>query len=163
MNHNDSKSSNSSPLIGKLSESLEDYIEIIYNLIEEHKVARVRDIARAKDVKMSSVVSALKRLDSEKLINYEAREFVELAPAGEDLARRLTRRHNFLTRFLVDVLQVDPEIAESDACQMEHAISIETMNRLYAFAGFIKSKPKGLIDIINEFRKTQTGAANDKD
>ena len=44
--------------VGQLSESLEDYIEIIYGLIESQKVARVRDIARAKDVKMSSVVAA---------------------------------------------------------------------------------------------------------
>ena len=57
------------PPIGQLSESLEDYVEIIYNLIEENKVARVRDIAKAKDVKMSSVVSALKRLDQEKKVS----------------------------------------------------------------------------------------------
>ena len=119
------------PPIGQLSESLEDYVEIIYNLIEEHKVARVRDIAKAKDVKMSSVVSALKRLDQEKLVKYEAHEFVELTETGRDLASRLLRRHNFLTRFLVDVLRIDPQTAEQDACQMEHAISPETTCNVY--------------------------------
>ena len=79
------------PLIGELSESLEDYIEIIFNLIETHKIARVRDIARAKDVKMSSVVSALKRLGQTGLVKYEAREFVELTDSGSDLARWNTR------------------------------------------------------------------------
>ena len=92
--NDESKSPESGPLIGELSESLEDYIEIIYNLIKDHKVARVRDIAKAKDVKMSSVVSALKRLDQEGLVNHEAREFVELTEAGIDLAKRITRRHN---------------------------------------------------------------------
>ena len=161
MSHDDLKNSNPSPLIGKLSESLEDYIEIIYNLIKDHKVARVRDIARAKDVKMSSVVSALKRLDSEKLINYEAHEYVELTRAGEDLAKRLMRRHNFLTRFLVDVLQVDPEIAESDACQMEHAISAETMNRLYDFAKFVRADINDFSKLIEDFKKTYN-SGNDK-
>ncbi len=139
------------PLIGQLSESLEDYIEIIFNLIEAHKIARVRDIAKAKDVKMSSVVSALKRLDQAGLVNYEAREFVELTETGSDLASRLLKRHKFLTRFLVDVLSVDPDTAEHDACQMEHAISPETMHRLYEFAEYLQGQTNGLGELIKGY------------
>jgi len=139
------------PLIGQLSESLEDYIEIIFNLIETQKIARVRDIARAKDVKMSSVVSALKRLGQEALVKYEAREFVELTDSGADLAQRLLRRHNFLTRFLVDVLQIDPETAEHDACQMEHAISLKTMQKLYEFAEYLQESPADFKKIVDGF------------
>lgn len=140
------------PKIGQLSESLEDYIEIIHNLIESQRVARVRDIAKAKDVKMSSVVSALKRLTQEGLVKYEAREFVELTEPGQDLARRLLRRHQFLTRFLIDVLQIDPETAERDACQMEHAISIQTMSRIYEFAEFIKEHGENFEDLLKRFK-----------
>ncbi len=142
-----------SPLIGEFSESLEDYIEIIFSLIETQKIARVRDIARAKDVKMSSVVSALKRLGQAGLVKYEAREFVELTDSGADLAQRLLRRHNFLTRFLVDVLQVEPKTAEHDACQMEHAISPETMQRLYEFAEYLQESPSDFKKIIADFHK----------
>ena len=53
--------------IGALSESLEDYLEVIYHLVEEKKVARVRDIANRKGVKMSSVVGALRRLAAAEL------------------------------------------------------------------------------------------------
>lgn len=148
-----SKKQTAGPEIGLLSESLEDYIEIIYRLIADQKIARVRDIARAKAVKMSSVVSALKRLDQEKLARYEAREFVELTPTGIDLARRLLGRHEFLTRFLIDVLQVDPEIAESDACSMEHTLSLETMKRLYAFSEFIESQTDGFHNIVESYKK----------
>lgn len=138
--------------VGQLSESLEDYIEIIYGLIESQKVARVRDIARAKDVKMSSVVAALKRLDQEGLARYEAREFVMLTEGGIDLAKRLLKRHYFLTKFLIEVLQIDPITAERDACQMEHAISIETMTRIYKFAEFLKEHGAPLEDIISRFK-----------
>jgi DtxR family Mn-dependent transcriptional regulator len=141
------------PNIGQLSESLEDYVEIIFNLIESQKVARVRDIARAKDVKMSSVVAALKRLDQEGLVRYEAREFVELTEPGSGLAKRLLKRHYFLTKFLVEVLQVDPITAEQDACQMEHAISLETMNRIYKFAEFLKDKGAPLEELVRQFRE----------
>ena len=154
MNNEDQTNKSFSPLIGELSESLEDYIEIVFNLISEHKVARVRDIAKAKNVKMSSVVSALKRLDNEKLINYEAREYVELTEAGKDLAKRLTRRHNFLTRFLIDILQVNPQIAESDACSIEHSISPETMSRLYDFSEFLQSQTNGVAGILENFKKS---------
>lgn len=140
------------PKIGQLSESLEDYIEIIYNLIQSQRVARVRDIARAKDVKMSSVVSALKRLDQEGLVKYEAREFVELTEPGMDLATRLLRRHQFLTKFLIDVLQIDPETAERDACQMEHAISIQTMERIYEFGEFIKEHGEDFERLVTRFK-----------
>lgn len=144
------------PEIGRLSESLEDYIEIIYKLIADQKVARVRDIARAKAVSMPSVVSALKRLDQEKLAKYEAREFVELTPTGNDLARRLLRRHEFLTRFLIDVLQVDPRIAETDACSMEHSLSLETMTRFYAFSEFIQSRTDGFHNIVESYKKASS-------
>jgi Mn-dependent DtxR family transcriptional regulator len=143
------------PPIGQLSESLEDYVEIIYNLIEKHKIARVRDIAKAKDVKMSSVVSALKRLAQEKLVKYEAHEFVELTEAGRDLASRLLRRHNFLTRFLVDVLRINPETAEHDACQMEHAISPETMHRLYEFGEYLQNQTNGMKKLADGFTSSQ--------
>ena len=153
MKKDDSMKPGSSPVVGQLSESLEDYIEIIYKLIEEHKVARVRDIAKAKDVKMSSVVSAIKRLDGEGLVKHEAREFIELTEAGADLAKRLLRRHNFLTSFLVEALQIEPEIAEPDACSMEHSISLETMTRLYDFAEFLQSHPIEVKNIVDEFKK----------
>lgn len=142
-----------SPIIGQLSESLEDYIEIIFELIESQKVARIRDIAKAKEVKMSSVVSALKRLANEGLVKYEAHEFVELTEPGNDLAKRLLRRHKFLTQFLVEVLHIDPKIAETDACQMEHAISIETMSRIYEFAEFLKENAGCFEDVIGRFKK----------
>lgn len=140
--------------VGQLSESLEDYLEIIYNLVERQSVARVRDIANAKAVKMSSVISALKRLDHEGLANYEAREFVELTKAGINLAKRLLKRHNFLTRFLVEALQIDHGTAESDACSMEHVLSLKTMNRLYDFSDFLQSQPRSVKNLVEKFKRS---------
>jgi DtxR family Mn-dependent transcriptional regulator len=140
--------------IGQLSESLEDYLEIIYNLVQKQRVARVRDIAKAKAVKMSSVTSALKRLDREGLANYKAREFVELTRAGSNLAKRLIKRHNFLTKFLIEVLQVNPVTAESDACSMEHVLSPQTMNRFFDFSEFLQSQARGVKNIAEKFKRS---------
>jgi DtxR family Mn-dependent transcriptional regulator len=139
--------------IGELSESLEDYLEIIFELTQKQGAARVRDIAKAKKVQMSSVISALKRLDREGLITYEAREFARLTSQGDILAKSLLKRHYFLTAFLVDVLKVDPKTAARDACSMEHALSQKTMSRLYEFSEFLDTGKDGVKDILKTFHK----------
>jgi len=139
-------------MVGTLTESLEDYLEIIFLLVHKHKVARVRDIARAKAVKNSSVTSALQRLAKEGLVEYRAREFVNLTEEGREFAFRVHQRHKFLKRFFVDLLQVDPETAEQDACSIEHSISVETLERIIAFAEFISYCPKVDKDLVREFR-----------
>ena len=139
-------------LIGDLTESLEDYLEIIFRLLQTSKVARVRDIAKSKNVKTSSVISALQRLAKEGLVDYQAREYVDLTASGRDLAFRLLQRHTFLKRFLTDLLQVDPETAEHDACSMEHAISVTTLDRITALSEFLTYCPKVGDDPIAQFR-----------
>jgi len=128
--------------IGALSESLEDYLEVIYQLVQEKKVARVRDIAARKGVKMSSVVGALRRLSAADLIYYRAREFVELTEPGEGLARLVLDRHEFLTRFFVEILGVKEEQAEEEACSVEHVLSPDTMARMRRFARYVESCPE---------------------
>ena len=135
--------------IGALSESLEDYLEVIYQLVQEKKVARVRDIAARKGVKMSSVVGALRRLSSAELIFYQAREFVEMTEAGEELARLLLARHKFLTQFFVDILGVDANRAEDEACSVEHVLSPSTMRRLRRFSTYVAHCP----DLQERFRQ----------
>ncbi len=139
-------------LIGRLTESLEDYLEIMYRLLQTQRVVRVRDIAREKDVKTSSVISALRRLDKEGLVEYKAREYVDLTQEGRNLAFRIYQRHNFLKRFLVDFLQVDPETAEKDACSMEHAISITTLERIASMSEFLSYCPEVETGVIDKFR-----------
>jgi len=137
-------------LIGEMSSSLEDYLEVIYILSYAGKTARVRDIARSRKVAMSSVTNALKKLAQRGLVRHEAREFVTLTSSGKNLARRLSDRHRFLSVFLQDILGVKAETAARDACMMEHVLSPETMQRLlrfsrdiYANRGMAKNNGKG--------------------
>lgn len=148
-------------LVGTLTESLEDYLEIIFLLLQENKVARVRDIARAKNVKTSSVTSALHRLAQEGLVEYHAREYVDLTDDGREFAFRVYQRHTFLKRFLVDLLQVDPETAERDACSMEHVLSVTTLDRMSSFAEFISYCPKVDDKLIQNFRDSWLEDAQD--
>lgn len=137
--------------VGHLTESLEDYLEAIFRLLQNRDVVRVRDIAKAKDVKTSSVISALQRLDKEGLVVYRQREYVSLTEEGRDLGFRLFQRHTFLKRFLTDFLQVDPETAERDACSMEHSISIETLERISSMSQFLTYSGKVDDNLVEKF------------
>ncbi len=134
-----------------LTASLEDYLETIYEVIRDHKVARVRDIARARKVKAGSVTPAMKKLADLGLITYERREYIGLTPAGEEAARRVLSRHQILTSFLSEVLQISPEVAEADACAMEHHISDEAMDRMVRFFEFMRSCPDTGSDFLKRF------------
>jgi DtxR family transcriptional regulator, Mn-dependent transcriptional regulator len=125
--------------VGFLSESLEDYLKIIFQLERERRVARVKDIAARKGVRMASVTGALRRMAKEGLVHYGAREFVELTDDGAELARKVLQRHDFLRRFLIDTLGLVKATAEKDADAIEHHLSGETLARLVALYQFLEN------------------------
>jgi len=131
----------------ELTASLEDYLETIYALIQKKKVARVRDIARARGVRAGSVSPAMRRLADLGLVRYEQREYIDLTEEGERQALKVVARHRMLTRFLVDVLRMTPAAAEPDACAMEHNMSDEAMSRLTGLMEFLQERP----DVSGEF------------
>jgi len=133
----------------KITGSLEDYLETIYRILRVHSVARVKDIALEMDVSPASVSPAMKRLADKELIRYSKRNYIELTEKGLFLARRTITRHNLLSRFLTEILGIDTEQAETDACSMEHYLSNTSMERLAAFFEFLAACPdlRNLIDI----------------
>lgn len=140
------------PGVGDLSPSLEDYLEIIFQLQQQGKVARVREIARLKDVKAASVSVALKRLAREGMVHHKAREFVELTERGVTLARKISERHEFLRRFLREILLIDAEVAEADACAIEHQISTQTLERMACFFQYLSSATEAEPAWLTRFR-----------
>ena len=94
-----------------LSESLENYLEIILDLEKTQKVARVKDIAQKMGVLRGTVTGALKNLSEKGLINYEPYSFITLTKNGTAIAREITRRHEIIKKFLENVLLLDSQKA----------------------------------------------------
>lgn len=124
-----------------LTATMEDYLEAIFDLDKDKRVVRVRDIAKRMDVKMPTVTSALKTLNSKGLVHYEKYEYVELTPEGSAVGGEMHRRHKLLLTFLTDILKVDYETANEEACKMEHALSAATLERLADFMAFLQERP----------------------
>lgn len=132
-------SSNTAP--ASMSEPLEDYLETIYLLVQEHGFARVRDIAKARDVKAATVSISLRKLSESGLVNYVRREYIGLTEKGEEAARRILTRHRLLTRFFQEVLGMSPHAAGHQACAMEHSLTDEAMDRMVRFFEFLGTCP----------------------
>jgi len=126
-----------------LSASLEDYLEAIFHIVAEKGAARAKDISKRLKVNSSSVTGALRSLAERDLINYSPYDVITLTPKGEAIAEKVVRRHEALRDFLVNVLVVSPDLAEESACQMEHVVRGEVLERLIRFIEFIEICPRG--------------------
>lgn len=143
---------NDSPSL--MSEPLEDYLETIYLLVQEHGFARVRDIAKARDVKAATVSIALRKLAEAELVNYVRREYIGLTEKGEKAARRVLTRHRLLTRFFEEVLGMSAHAASEQACAMEHVLTDEAMDRMVRFFEFLGTCPS----VVSAFGQCPSGA-----
>lgn len=116
---------------------MEDYLEMIGFLTSEEGsagVARVTDIATRLGVSKPSVLTALKTLERRGYVEHERYRGVTLTVTGRRRSAEIRSRHEFLTAFLKDVVGVDQETAEQDACKMEHILSEKTLERMRAIA-----------------------------
>lgn len=116
-----------------ISANLEDYLEVILDVLNDKGVVRIRDIALSKDVSMPSVSGALKKLSDLGFVTHDRYEYVELTSKGKRVAGQLAKRHSLLKRFLLDELKVSEETAENDACAIEHCVSNETIDKLLVY------------------------------
>jgi len=135
----------------KLSASLEDYIEAIYNIAAEKQVARGKEIADRLKVSGASVTEALRSLAKKGLINYSPYEAISLTPRGRRAAEDVVHRHNALKHFFIHVLAIDHDIAEQGACRVEHAAPYEIIDRMIDFIKFLELCPRDGKKLVQEF------------
>lgn len=135
----------------KLSASLEDYLEAIFNLADDEG-ARSKDIAKVLGVAKSSVTGALQLLRDKGLANYEPYGYVTLTVRGQVAAQEVVRKHEILKSFFVDVLGVENETAQRAACQAEHALEPEIIGRLLSFVDYVAASSRNGSDVAGDFR-----------
>jgi len=137
----------------QLSDALEDYLEAILHLEQRKRFARVRDISEALSVAKSAVTAALRSLSDMALVNYEPYEPVTLTAEGMEKARAIALRHRIIKDFLVNVLGLDVDGADSIACGMEHGVDREALRRFVCFLAFIGQRAEGGRSWLDEFQR----------
>lgn len=135
------------------TEAMENYLEVIYLLTKRGQKVRISDISSALKVRAPTVTEMVQKLADRGLVLYRPYERnIQLTVEGEAEAMRIMRRHNILKGFL-QLIGVNEEVAEEDACKIEHHIHHETMNRLSQFIEFIQRHPEAA-KLLESFRKS---------
>jgi len=116
-----------------VSASLQDYLEVILSLAELGDPVRVTDIAMELNIAKASVTQALSILKKQGLVYQDRYGPVKLTDEGKKYATQVYNRHQIIRIFLTEVLKVDPDKAEKDACALEHVVSHHTFKRITLF------------------------------
>ncbi len=126
------------PRQSDLSPNMEDYLETIYLQDIGGQAAKVKNIADAMGVSKPSVTEALSVLQDRGLVLHQKYGDIELTDKGRLTAEEIYRRHKLLRSFFTDVLGLTDDLAEDDACKVEHLISPETTHRFEVFLEFLR-------------------------
>lgn len=132
------------------SQSEEDYLERIQELIEKKGYARVVDIASKLNVRQASVTSMVQKLGEVGYLKYEKYRGLVLTEKGRRIARRIQNRHATLSRFF-SLFGVDGDTQRHDIEGIEHHLSRETLEMLSDLSQFFEENP----DLLKKFKQSR--------
>jgi Mn-dependent DtxR family transcriptional regulator len=127
--------------------TIEEYVELIYILEQEHGHAHTGTIAAEMDIKAPSVTEMLQKLEKEGLVEYQSYTGATLTSRGKKMALTLMEKHRIVQEFL-ELIGIDGITAERDACQIEHHVSTGSVRRLEKFVEFLQADP----ELLEKFR-----------
>lgn len=134
------------------SQSAEDYLERIHELIEKKGYARVVDIASSLKVRQASVTSMVQKLGDLGYLNYEKYRGLVLTDKGRNVALKIRGRHETLARFF-SVFGLDAETQREDIEGIEHHLSPASVEVLADLADFFEQHP----ETLQLFQKSRKG------
>jgi len=147
----------------KYSASKENYIKAIFHLQQQDESVTTNALAEALQTKPASVTDMLKKLKTQKLLQYEKYRGVKLTAEGKKLAVQIIRKHRLWEYFLVEKLQFGWEEVHDIAEELEHISSKKLIDRLDEFLDFPKADPHGdpIPDVNGKIPSMQQSAISD--
>jgi len=130
------------PTAGEHHPAFEEYCECIFEMREDNAEIIQARLAERLGVSRASVSEMVKRMEAAGLVRVNGTH-LQLAPAGEELATRIVRRHRLAERFLTDVLGLSWSQSHHEACKWEHVISDEVEAGLARLLGNPSTCPHG--------------------
>ena len=121
------------------TERMEDYLEVIYELIQYKGYATTIDISEYLNVSSPSVTKMVQKLNDSGHLNYEKYRGIRLTDKGTLVAKNIRERHGLLAEFL-QIIGVDEDTANKDAEGIEHHLQPKTLGKLEHFIKDIKQR-----------------------
>lgn len=113
-----------------MRESGENYLETILLLQKKLGCVRSIDIANKLSYSKPSVSRAMGILKKQEYITMDKSGFIELTEKGLRTAEEIYERHTLIQEFLIETLGMEADIAEQDACRIEHIISAHAFDKI---------------------------------
>jgi iron-dependent repressor protein len=107
----------------------QNYLEIIFILYQKQEIVRNIDIAGELNLARATVTQMLRNLEKKGYIEYKEDKIVRFTKEGEMIAEKLYKKHVYLTKVLKH-MGIEDDIAEKEACQIEHAISDNSFKKI---------------------------------
>jgi Mn-dependent DtxR family transcriptional regulator len=126
---------------GSRTDRMEDYLEVVYELVRQKGYATTVDISDYLNVSSPSVTSMMKKLDEKGFLRYEKYRGMSLTEKGIEVARAMHKRHGILSEFF-RMIGVQNDIANEDAEGIEHHLHPETLKKLEEFVNSLKLTEK---------------------
>ena len=114
----------------KMHESGENYLETILLLQRKKGSVRSIDIANELGYTKASISRAMGILKKAEFITMEQGGEITLTEKGMKKASEIYERHTLITKYLMDTLKVSKEVADGDACRIEHILSNEAFEKM---------------------------------
>jgi Mn-dependent DtxR family transcriptional regulator len=124
---------------------MEDYLEVIYELIQQKGYATTTDISKYLNVSLPSVTKMIKKLDEVSYLDYEKYRGIRLTDDGISVAKSIRERHSLLTEFFM-MIGIDKKTANRDAEGIEHHLQPQTLKKLQEFVKLMKNSPAFIPD-----------------
>ena len=121
----------------EITHSAAHYLMAINHLHDEFGYARVTNVANVLEISRGAASMALTQLKKRGWVMEDANRFLVLSDIGKQMAESVEQNFVILSQFFQDVLRVPTEVALSDACKMEHLMSLETGQRMLRFMRYI--------------------------
>ena len=122
-----------------ITHSAAHHLMAIDDLIQRLGYARVSDVARQLNITRGSVSISLQPLKKTGLILQDENRHLRLSPQGQALVDAIKTKRHIVQRLYSELLGVQSQQAEIDACKLEHLVSNETARRLISFLRFLDS------------------------
>ncbi|MCX6831990.1 MAG: metal-dependent transcriptional regulator [candidate division Zixibacteria bacterium] len=137
----------------RLTAKDEDYLETIYRISKTSDTVGVTEVAKARKVTVPTARTAVARLAKDGLVRQQHYGKIILNPSGKKLGEEIFAVHRILRQFLTDALLIEPQLAEQEACRMEHGLSKTTLRRLRLFLEAITNCGGGDPKCLSSYRK----------
>ncbi len=130
-----------------LTHSMAHYLMAIDSLRDDFGYARVTDVAEVLEVTRGAASMSISQLKKRGWVAEDKNKFLLLTDEGNGIARLVEQNFNVLSQFFQEVLGVSKDVALSDACKMEHLMSLETGRRLVWLMRYILSDESRAADV----------------